>query len=89
MREAGVTPDELDRARNPHISSLRKAQLTNEYWLIDLTGALQDARRLDLIRTTFPDYLSITQADIQAAARAWFRDETAWRMIVSAPRRPS
>jgi len=84
MRTAPVTADELDRARNPRIASLRKAQLTNEYWLTDLTGAQEDPRRLALIRTTFPDYESVTLGDIQAAARDWFKDETAWKLVVKA-----
>ena len=72
------------RARNPRIANLRKAQLTNEYWLTDLDNAMSDPRKLDLIRTTFSDYEKLTTADLQAAARAWFRDETAWRMVVRA-----
>jgi zinc protease len=88
MREHPVTADELERARNPHIASLRKAQLTNEYWLTDLTGAMADPRRLALIRTTFPDYESITLADIQAAARDWFKDETAWKLEIKAAEKP-
>jgi zinc protease len=84
MSENGVSADELARARNPRIASLRKAQLTNEYWLADLTGALADPRRLDLIRSTFTDYEAISLADIQAAARDWFKDETAWRLVVKA-----
>lgn len=88
MRDKGVTADELERARNPRVANLRKAQLTNEYWLIDLTGALSDPRRLDLIRSTFPDYAAITAADIQAAARAWFRDETAFRLVIENPASP-
>ena len=84
MSVNGVSGDELERARNPHIASLRKAQLTNEYWLADLTGALADPRRLDLIRSTFPDYEAVDRTDIQTAARDWFKDETAWRLIVKA-----
>ena len=48
--------DELARARAPRVAGLAKAQLTNEYWLADLSGSIADPRRLDLIRTTFPDY---------------------------------
>jgi zinc protease len=84
MIENGVSADELDRARNPRIAGLKKAQLTNEYWLADLTGALADPRRLDLIRSTFPDYEAISLADIQAAAHDWFKDDTAWRLVVKA-----
>jgi len=84
MRDHQVTADELERARNPHVSTLRRAQLTNDYWLGNLTGALSDPRRYDLIRTTLPDYSALTLADIQEAARTWFRDETAWRLIIKA-----
>jgi zinc protease len=84
LREQPVSADELERARNPHIASLKKAQLTNEYWLSDLSNAMADPRRLDLIRSTFPDYESITLADIQAAARDWFKDETAWKLVIKA-----
>jgi zinc protease len=88
MIEKGVSADELDRARNPRIAGLHKAQLTNEYWLADLTGALTDPRRLDLIRSTFPDYEAISLADIQAAAHDWFKDDTAWRLVVKAGETP-
>jgi zinc protease len=84
MGRDGVTADELERARNPHIASLKKAQQTNEYWIANLTGALSDPRRLALIRTTFPDYEALTAADIQAAALDWFRDERAWKLVVKA-----
>ncbi len=84
MRDKGVTPDELERARNPRVAGIRKAELTNDYWLSRLSGALNDPRRLELIRTTFPDYEKVTAADVQAAARRWFVDDKAWKIVVSA-----
>jgi zinc protease len=84
MRDKGVTDDELARARNPRVAGIEKARLTNEYWLDRLSGAIADPRRLDLIRTTLPDYGSLTPSDIQAAARTVFRDDKAWRLLVSA-----
>jgi zinc protease len=96
LGEHGISADEFERARNPHVTSLRKAQLTNEYWLGNLTGALADSRRLALIRTTFPDYAALTAADLKAAARDLFRADLAWRLVISAapppvtaPRPPS
>ncbi|MGI8840847.1 MAG: M16 family metallopeptidase [Caulobacteraceae bacterium] len=82
MRARAVTPDELARARNPRVAGIEKARLTNQYWLTRLTGALADPRRLDLIRTTLPDYTAITAADVQAAARAYFVDDKAWKLVV-------
>lgn len=84
MADVGITADELERARNPRIASIRKAQLTNEYWLARLAGVHADPRRLDIIRTTLPDYAKVTPAEIQSAARTWFRDDKAWKLIVKA-----
>jgi hypothetical protein len=50
---------------------------------------MADPRRLALIRTTFPDYESLGLDDIQAAARNWFRDETAWKLVVKAADTPA
>ena len=84
MRAHGVTPDELARARNPRVASIQKAQATNEYWLGRLSGSIADSRQLDLIRTSLPDYEKIGAADIQAAAKAWFVDDKAWKLVIQA-----
>ena len=88
LRARPISDDELARARNPRIAGLRKAQLTNEYWLADLSGAMADPRRLDLIRSTFGDYEKVTPADIQAAARAWLTDDRAWKLVIKAADEP-
>ena len=84
IRAKGITADELARAKNPRIAGLRKAQLTNEYWIADLSGSLAQPRRLDLIRTTFPDYEKVTTTDIQSAAKAWLTDDRTWKLVVQA-----
>ena len=88
MREKGITADELERARNPRVAGLKKAQLTNPYWLSRLAGAMADPRQLMLIRTTFSDYEAVTTADIQAAARAWFVDDKGWKLVVKSGAAP-
>ncbi|HEY2480602.1 MAG TPA: insulinase family protein, partial [Caulobacteraceae bacterium] len=82
MRDHGVTADELERARNPRISTIERAQLTNEYWLARLEGSVGDPRRLDIIRTTLPDYAKVSLADVQAAARKWLVDDKAWKLVI-------
>jgi zinc protease len=84
LRDKPATPDELERAREPRLANLHKAQLTNEYWLADLGGVMADPRRLALIRSTFPDYQAVTLAGIQAAARAGFKDDAAWKLVIRA-----
>jgi zinc protease len=88
MRDKGVSEDELARARNPRLAALRKAQLTNEYWLARLEGIIAEPRRLSIIRTTFPDYEKVTVADVQAAARKWLVDSKEWKLVVKAPGAP-
>lgn len=80
----GPTADELERARAPKISSLDRAQKTNEYWIATLGAAASDPRRLDLIRTSIPGYQKLTAADVQAAAQRWLKESTAWRLRVVA-----
>ncbi|HEY1562180.1 MAG TPA: insulinase family protein [Caulobacteraceae bacterium] len=82
MRTSGVTADELERARNPRVAGLKKAMETNEYWLLRLEGSIADPRRLDIIRTTLPDYAKVTAADLQAAARRYFVDDRAWKLEI-------
>jgi len=88
MHAKGITADELERARNPHVSSIQKAMLTNEYWLQRLEGSIADPRRLDLIRTTLPDYASLTAADVQAAAARDFDAAKTWKLEIKAPGAP-
>jgi len=88
MAEHGVTADELERARNPRVATIRKSQLTNEYWLARLEGSIAEPRRLDIIRTTLPDYAKVTAADVQAAAKRYLVDGKAWKLVVEAPGSP-
>ncbi len=84
MASEGITADELVRARAPRVAGLAKSQLTNEYWLADLAGSIAEPRKLDLIRSTFPDYDAVTAADIQAAAKRWLTPDSAWRLRIVA-----
>ncbi|MGH7023286.1 MAG: M16 family metallopeptidase [Caulobacteraceae bacterium] len=88
MSNKGVTPDELERARNPRVATIRKSMATNEYWLGRLGGSIADPRRLEIIRSTFPDYAKVTAAEVQAAARRDFVPDRAWKLEVKAPDTP-
>jgi zinc protease len=88
MRDRGVTADELERARNPRVASIKKSMLTNDYWLLRLEGSIADPRRLELIRTTLPDYAKVTATEVQDAARRYLTDGKAWKLEVKAPGAP-
>ncbi len=83
MRAHPVTADELERARKPRLEQIQKGQQTNEYWMARLPGSEEEPRRLDVIRTSLPGYTAVTLADVQAAARKYLRDETAYKIVVT------
>ncbi len=82
MASKGVSADELERARKPHMEQLRQAQQTNGYWLAMLEHAQTDPRRLQLVRETLPGYEKLTRADVQAMAARYLADSRAWRFEV-------
>jgi zinc protease len=82
LRDNPITADELERARRPRVEQIDKSKATNEYWIAQLEGAQTDPRRLDAIRASIPGLQRVTAADVQAAARRYLKDETAWRMVI-------
>jgi zinc protease len=82
LRTKPVTADELERAKKPRIDAIEKAQLTNQYWLSELSGAQEDPRRLDLTRQLLPGTERVTAADVQNAAKIVLNDDKAFKLIV-------
>jgi len=83
LRTKEVGPDELARAKKPRVDGLLKAQVTNGYWLNELSGAQADPRRLDVIRQLVPGTERVTAADVKRAAQAWLKPEAAYKVIVT------
>ncbi len=85
LREKEVSPDELERARRPHMEQIEKAQETNEYWLGQLSGAATDPRRLDqIIRPALAGLERVRAADIRRVAQTYLTDARAWKLVVEA-----
>jgi zinc protease len=82
LRDHPISADELERAKKPRLEQIEKSQATNPYWMARLTHAEDDPRRLNIVRETLPSYQSITAADIQAVARKYLRDDTAFKLVV-------
>ena len=78
---------EIDRIVQPRLEQTRRNLVTNVgYWMELLANAHDDPGGMQYIRTELADYASITPADVMAAAKKWFRPETAWRLkIVPGP----
>jgi zinc protease len=83
LRTHEVSPDELERAKKPRVEALQKAQLTNGYWVNELSGAQADPRKLDAIREIVPGTERVTAADVKRAAQAWLKPETAYKLEVT------
>lgn len=84
LKAKPVSDDELARAKQPRLETIQRAQVTNQYWLSELSGAQADPRRLDVIRQITPGTQAVTAADVQKAAQAVLKDDTAWKLIIKA-----
>jgi zinc protease len=82
LRARPVSEDELARAKQPRVQGLQRAQVTNQYWLAELSRAQADPRRLDLIRQIVPGTAAVTPEDLRQAAQMFLQDDTAFRLVV-------
>jgi len=83
LREAPVTADELQRAVQPRVEALQRAQATNEYWLGQLAGAQTDPRKLAAIRESITGLQRVTPAEVQRVAREYLVEGRAYRLVVT------
>ncbi|ARM88477.1 Zn-dependent peptidase M16 family domain-containing protein [Rhizobium sp. CIAT894] len=77
-----VSPDELARAREPIIETLKHQRQGNEYWIEYLHHAQADSRRLDRIRDNLSGYGKVTAEDIRKFATTYFSPEKFWKFEV-------
>jgi len=91
LASIGVTQDELDRVKNPLLTSVLETERTNRYWMTVLGKAQEMPEVLDWARTRHADFESITKAEIDALAKAYLSPERASRVIAhpAAPQAPS
>jgi zinc protease len=82
LRANPISADELARARQPRLQNILRAQVTNQYWVSELSGAQADPRRLQLTRDIVAGTERVTPADLQQIAQKFLRDEVAFRLIV-------
>ncbi|MBY3180001.1 insulinase family protein, partial [Rhizobium leguminosarum] len=77
-----VSPDELARAREPIVETLKRQQQGNGYWIKYLHHAQTDSRRLDRIRDDLSGYGKVTAGDIRVFAATYFSPEKFWKFEV-------
>lgn len=83
--ENGVTEEELIRAKQPALTSIKQSLRTNPYWLGNVLAAAQEQpQRLDWARTRLSETEAITAAELSALAKQYL-DPTKVSEFISLP----
>jgi zinc protease len=83
LAEKGVTPDELARAKQPVLTSLRESARTNQYWIGSVLARAQEKPEvLDWCRSRYTDNEAITAEELSALAKAYLGAARASRVSV-------
>ena len=81
--EKEIPEDELRRALDPAITSIKDLLRKNEYWLDTvLSGSAEHPQQIDWSRTIMKDYSSITADDMSAIAQKYLDNEKAAIIII-------
>ncbi len=78
----GITPDELDRSKNPKLTAMRDSERTNGYWITVLMRAQEKPEVLDWARSRHKDFESITKEDIDALAKEYLSADKASKVVI-------
>ncbi|HVU15793.1 MAG TPA: insulinase family protein [Candidatus Didemnitutus sp.] len=85
LQKKGVTEEELVRAKQPLLTSIRESQRTNQYWLGNvLADAQEQPERLEWSRTRLSDTESITATELSKLA-ATYLDPARANEFISVP----
>ena len=77
-----VSADELQRAVEPVKQYIGRASTGNTFWLQELKGAGHNPQRFKALSHKYSDYGNVTSEKLQQLAARYFRDDTAWKLIV-------
>ncbi len=88
LRAKPPSEDELARARNPAVANQLQAQQSNGYWVNALGAAQSVPAFVEKARQALPDLQAVTAADVQAAARTYLTEASAWRLLVQRSEAP-
>jgi zinc protease len=83
LQKNGATPDELERAKKPVLTSLRESARTNPYWINAVIGSCQEyPQRLDWCRSRYSDFEGVTKPEIDALAAQYLDPGRTFRVTV-------
>lgn len=82
LAKNGLTADELERARKPLMTRLRRSLRYNFYWLNEVLASAQESpERLEWARDRIADYESITAQQLGALAAQYLAPSRAFEFI--------
>ncbi|WP_242147767.1 M16 family metallopeptidase [Sphingomonas sp. BAUL-RG-20F-R05-02] len=77
-----VSDDELKRTIGPMLEAIKRQSTGNQFWMLQLTGASYDPRRIDALTHLYGDVTRMTAADLQATAQKYLVPGKDWTMDV-------
>lgn len=84
LQHRGINEDELERAIEPLLTSLRVQMRSNGYWLNTVLLSSQEyPQKLEWARSITEDYKSITVEEINLLAHKFLKEEKALRVLVT------
>jgi zinc protease len=73
LQKSGPDADTFERALKPELTRLDLEQQTNDFWLENLQGTLDDRRYLIMLRKLLPAMNALTAADLRTYARRYLK----------------
>ncbi len=83
LRDRPVTEDELNRAREPMLASLRRSLTNNGWWMGQLAYVNDHPEAVGQVLDGLADLEAATPQDIQALAVRYLRPDRAWSATVT------
>jgi zinc protease len=83
LKKNPITADELQRVVEPQRQYLERALTGNQYWMLQFEGASFQPERFSSFTRIYRDYTEITPVRLQELARKYFRDDKAWKLVVT------
>ena len=78
LAKNGITQDELSRAKEPTLTSIKDMFRKNDYWLDTvLTGSKIHPQKIEWRRTILKDYTSITKEQVSDIAKTYLVNDRA------------
>lgn len=78
-----ISDDELDRAVQPILTSVRTAVRENDYWMNSVLASSQEfPRRIEWARTMLEDFQNIGREDVEALARRFLDPDKGLRVFI-------